>query len=238
MEAFDAKAAIMILDAEDEAINAAEAEEAGRATNAPPTTIPTTAPISLAPPSTPAMPPLSTVPTQVAAGGAISKCPPPGLPSPPVTSILDNLQALSASYTGVGARGADTAVLDMVLPSPALAGGLSVPMLAPGYGYVGYRRISSVERAEGSPMYNGLVAPPAEVRVTTSVPPTSVGYYPESRRCSSANMYVPPVATAKEQPPGNSAPCTDTRSDSTGPCNAQLIGARGHGIESTIVCSC
>ena len=117
-------------------------------------------------------------------------------------------------------------VLDMVLPSPALAGGVSVPTPAPGYGYVGYRRIHSVERAEGSPMYNGLVAPPAEVRVTASASPTSVGYYPDSRQCPPANMYVPPVATTREQPPGNSAPCTDTRSDSTGPCNDHARAAK------------
>ena len=224
MEAFEVKAAIMILDAEDDAINTVEAE-AGRATHAPPATPATMAPISLAPPSTPAMPPHSTVPTQVATGGAIPKRPRPGLPSPPATSVvnnLDNLRAPSASHTGVGARGADTAVLDTVLPGPALTGGVSVPTPAPGYGYVGYHR-----RAEGSPMYNGVVAPPAEVHVTASSPPTSVGYYPDSRRCPPANMYMPPVATAREQPPGNSAPCTDTRSNSTGPCNdqlAQLIG--------------
>ena len=192
-EAFEAKSARMLIEAEDDAINKVEAEEAGQANAAPPATPATTTPISLAPPSTPAMPLHTTVSAQLATGGAIPKRPPPGLPSPPVTSVLDNLDNLrapSASYTGVGARGADTTVLDTVLPGPALGGGVSVPTPAPGYGYV--------------------------------------GYYPESRRWPPTNMYVPPVVTAREQPPGNSAPCTDTRSDSTGPCNnnqlAQLIG--------------
>ena len=76
--------------------------------------------ISIATSSTPAMPPPSTIPTQLATGGAIPERPPPGLPSPPVTSGQDNLRAPSALHTqGQVARDAGTTVLDTVLLGPA-----------------------------------------------------------------------------------------------------------------------
>ena len=216
-------------DAEDTAIIQAEAEEAGQAP-------PVTAPVSTATPSS-LPPPAHVLPSSAAAvsvphvtaGGAIPKRPPPGLPAPH-TSIQDtNAPVL---LTGAGSRDAGTSVMDTVLPGPALAGGLSVSMPAPGYhqgyhlGYhSGYTQVNSLRGAEvsGMDIQDSAYQP---MYATVSAPPASISYFPEGSRylptvapmdtsCSHAH----PVATAREQPPGNSAPCTDTRSDSTGPCN-------------------
>ena len=173
-------------DAEDAAILQSEAEEAGRATNARPATATTMAHISIAPPSTPAMPPPSTVPTQLATGGVIPKRPPPGLPSPPVTSGQDTY-APSALLTGAGSRDAGTTVLDTVLPGPAPAGGVSVSKPAPGY-HFGYTHVNSLRGAEGSGMDILDSSAYQPMYTTVSAPPASIGYFPEGRR------YLPTVA--------------------------------------------
>ena len=222
-------------DAEDAAIIQAEAEEAGQA---PPVTAPvsTATPSSLPPPAfvLPSSAAATSVP-HVTAGGAIPKRPPPGLPAPP-TSVQDT-NAPSVLLTGAGSRDAGTTVMDTVLPGPAPAGGVSVSKPAPGYhpGYhFGYGHgINSLRGAEGSGMdiQDSAYQP---TYATVSAPPASIGYFPEGSRylptvapMDTSRSHPHPVATAREQPPGNSAPCTDTRSDSTGPCNdqlAQLIG--------------
>ena len=89
------------------------------------------------------------------ANGKVTQWPPPGLQAPPTSALLqDRSRVPSAMLAGVGSRDAGTTVLDTVLPGPALAGGVSVSVPAPGY-HQGYHHgyapwISSVGRAEGS----------------------------------------------------------------------------------------
>ena len=160
--------------------------------------------------------------SRAVAGGAIPKRPPPGIQLPAagiapvsgiITSAMDNLREPSASCARVGVRGVDTAVLDTVQPSPALAGGVSAPVPTPGYSQGYFEWINTSVGAGGSGMdtiySSAKVSQPAVATVST--PP--IGYFPESRRypptVTYADVNTPTVVTSREQE--TSAASTGTR---------------------------
>ena len=157
--------------------------------------------------------------------------PPPGLQAPPTSLLVqDRYGAPSALLAGVGSHDTGTTVLDNVLPGPALAGGVSVSMPAPGYHYgyapwvrsVGRAEVSSVDRrGDVDSAYPPVVA-------AAPVPPESIGYFPDNRRCppitqtTSVHPQSNTIAASREQAPGKSATSSDTRSDTMRPCTDQL----------------
>ena len=122
----------------------------------------------------------------------------------------------------VGARDADTTVLDTVLPSPALAGRRVCAYACPRIPsrisprislWIHSGKFTERCRRQCPVIYmDSAYQPPADV--TASAPPTSLGYYPDRQTvlayCSTAWIRHAAMhslsATAREQPPGNSAP--------------------------------
>ena len=172
------------------------------------------------------------------AGGTIPKRLPPGLPAPSsaavtaTVSVLDSIAVPSASRDNDYRRVQDTSGAS-VMPStsgyaqPSLGPRISTDevfsvghTLAPILGYTHDPRISAVHEVGIGSVGNNV---PNRLGTYSSAaaPSHDLGYVAQNdRRCRPCPDYS--VHALQNQAPGVPAATSDTRSDTTGPCNDQL----------------